>query len=136
MSHQPAILYVEDDPQSQRLMQILLEVRMGLEHVTILEDSKNFVERVQALDPKPDLIFLDIHVKPYSGFDMLAMLRELDWIENTRVIALTASVMNEEVHQLHEAGFDGCLAKPIDLSTFPDMVARILNGEAIWRIIN
>jgi CheY-like chemotaxis protein len=51
------------------------------------------------------------------------------------VVALTASVMNEEVEQLRAAGFHSCLAKPIDIDTFPDVLNRILDGESVWRIL-
>lgn len=133
---QPAILYVEDDPQSRKLMSILLKGRMKLTHVTILEDSQNFVQNVTAIDPKPDVILLDIHMKPYNGFEMLEMLRQIDTFDGTPIVALTASVMNEEVQKLRSIGFNGCLAKPIDLQSFPEMLERILDGETIWRILN
>lgn len=136
MTKQPTILYVEDDPQSRKLMSMLLKGRMKLPHVTILEDSENFRAHVEALDPKPDLILLDIHMKPLNGFEMLTLLREYDWVQNTPIVALTASVMSEEVQRLRSIGFNGCLAKPIDLETFPETLARILEGEIIWRIIN
>ncbi|NWF69802.1 MAG: response regulator [Chloroflexi bacterium] len=135
-NNQPGILYVEDDAQSRKLMAILLKGRMKLTHVTILEDSQDFLTRVQALEPKPDLILLDIQMKPYNGFEMLRMLRQLDWIATRPVVALTASVMNEEIQSLQTAGFDGCLAKPIDISTFPQTLERILAGEKIWRVLN
>lgn len=135
MTDKPAVLYVEDDLSSRQVMQILLGGRMALPHVTMFEDSENFVARVQALDPKPDVIFLDIHVEPYSGFEMLAMLRELEDFRQTPVVALTASVMNEEVEQLKMAGFHSCLAKPIDLTTFPIALQDILNGNPVWVII-
>lgn len=134
MNDLPVVLYVEDDSKSRTVMRMMLEKRLGFPHVTILEDSHNFLEQMEALDPKPDLIFLDIHVEPYDGFEMLAMLRQLEWVNGTPVVALTASVMNEEVQRLKGAGFNGCLAKPIDLNTFPDTIQRILRGEYIWRI--
>jgi CheY-like chemotaxis protein len=104
--------------------------------VTILEDSEDFLSKVEALDPKPKVIFLDIHMKPIDGFAMLKLLHDLDWTKQTRIVALTASVMNEEVAQLRQVGFNGCLAKPIDLATFPDTFQRILAGETVWRIIS
>jgi CheY-like chemotaxis protein len=68
---------------------------------------------------------------------MLAMLRQLDWVNGRpMIVALTASVMNEEVQELKTAGFNGCLAKPIDLQTFPETLRQIFNGETIWRIID
>src|SRR4051812_31322774 len=108
MPDKPAILYVEDDRLSRKLMEMLLKGRMQLPHVTILEDSEDFMLHVEKLDPKPDIVLLDIHVKPFDGFEMLAMLRQIDWGKNTPVIALTASVMNEEIQKLTQAGFNGC----------------------------
>jgi CheY-like chemotaxis protein len=136
MNSQPVVLYVEDDPLSRRLMGMLLQGRMKLPHVTILENSEDFLGHVEALDPKPDVVLLDIHMKPYNGFEMLEMLRQLDWAKDVPIVALTASVMNEEVQQLRNAGFTGCLAKPIELGTFPEILDRILGGETIWRIIS
>jgi CheY-like chemotaxis protein len=135
-SNEPVILYVEDDPQSRKLMSMLLKGRMKLPNVTILEDSQDFLANVEALDPKPDVILLDIHMKPFNGFEMLTMLREIEWLDGTPVVALTASVMNEEVQKLRTIGFNGCLSKPIDLQTFPETLERILDGETIWRIFN
>ncbi|MBL8156941.1 MAG: response regulator, partial [Anaerolineae bacterium] len=113
---------------------MLLRHRMGLSNVTIFEDSTDFLERALALDPRPEVVFLDIHVKPYDGFAMLEMLRGSGAFTETRVVALTASVMNEEVLRLSRAGFDGCLAKPIDMTVFPDEFRRILNHEVVWSI--
>ena len=134
MTPQPCILYVEDEAKSRRVMQMLLVNSMKLENVHIFEDSSDFMARVDALSPKPDVIFLDIHVPPYNGFQMLEMLRKSGRYNDTTIVALTASVMNEEVTQLRESGFDGCLSKPIDIDTFPEILSLILKGEELWHI--
>jgi CheY-like chemotaxis protein len=136
MNESPVILYVEDDPRSRRVIELLLTREMHLEHVTILEDSSDFVQRVHALAPKPEVILLDIHVKPHSGFEMLKMLRAMNEFANIPIVALTASVMNEEVQQLKEVGFHSVIAKPVDVDTFPSLLQRIARGESIWRIID
>jgi CheY-like chemotaxis protein len=134
MTDQPCILYVEDEANSRRVMKMLLVNSMKLPHVTIFEDSSDFLARASALDPKPDVVFLDIHVTPYSGFQMLEMLKKSAYFADTTVVALTASVMNEEVSQLRESGFDGCLSKPIDIDTFPEILSLIMQGQEIWHI--
>lgn len=136
MNASPVILYVEDDPRSRRVIELLLTREMMLEHVTILEDSTDFERRVHALAPKPEVILLDIHVKPHSGFEMLKMLRGMNEFANIPIVALTASVMNEEVQQLKEVGFHSVIAKPVDVDTFPSLLQRIAGGESIWRIID
>lgn len=135
MSNYPAILYVEDDPTSRQVMQVMLQMAMGLTNIYIFPDSENFLERVESLNPPPDIIFLDIHVPPYDGFEMLQMLRSHPDFQNTPIVGLTASVMNEEVARLKSAGFDGVIAKPIDQTKFPSTLERFLRGEQVWRVI-
>lgn len=130
----PVILYVEDEVRSRRVMQ-MMAASIHITHLTIFEDSHNFMERVKALDPQPEVIFLDIHLMPLNGFEMLALLRETPQYQKTPIVAMTASVMSEEIHQLRTAGFNGCISKPIDLDTFPDSLRRICEGETIWRIV-
>jgi CheY-like chemotaxis protein len=132
---QPSVLYVEDDKESREIMQLLLEIQMELSHVTILEDSSDFLYRLEQLQPRPNVILLDIHMRPYTGFELLDMLRDRAEWRNVPVIALTASVMNEEVQKLREAGFNGAVAKPIDLDTFPDILDRVLEGDEVWNTV-
>lgn len=136
MDAQPVILYVEDDAPSRRVMQMLLKFRLRLPTFYIFEDSENFKAKIDALDPLPDVVFLDIHVPPMNGFEMLKVIRENPRYQDVPVIALTASVMNEEVQQLHSSGFNGCVGKPLDQETFPELLQMIQNGDEIWRILS
>ena len=127
-----AYVYVEDDPLSREIMQVLMENAMDIRSLTIFDSSEDFMGRMQALPRIPDLIMLDIHVKPFNGFEMLNQLQANPAYQHAKVIALTASVMNEEIEKLRTSGFDGAIAKPVSIQTFPDMIARVLSGEAIW----
>ena len=130
-----AYLYVEDDPFSRDIMQMLMENVMDVRNLTMFDDSANFIDQLKSLQPVPDVILLDIHVKPHSGFEMLKLVREDPIYQNSKVIALTASVMNEEVAKLRESGFDAAIAKPLSMQTFPEMIARVMSGETVWHVV-
>ena len=134
MQEPATFLYVEDDPMSREIMEMLLR-GIGQTRVHIFENSADFMCRVEALPNVPDVIFLDIHMLPISGFKMLEMLRSHPVYANTHVIAVTASVMNEEVSQLKAAGFSGAIAKPLDFENFAELVGRVLKRETIWHIV-
>jgi CheY-like chemotaxis protein len=129
-----AYLYVEDDPLSREALQIIFTRVMGVQRLYMLEDSEDFMARVNALPEVPDLIILDIHMKPLNGFEMLNLLRGDPKFEHCRIVALTASVMNEEIAMLQESGFDGAIGKPIDVGSLPGLIERILAGEAVWHV--
>jgi len=130
----PVILYFEDDRLSREVMRACLTRGLGYQDVWIFEDSTDFEQRLRSVGSQPDVIFLDIHIEPIDGFAMLKLIRRSETFRATKVVALTASVMNEEVKLLKEAGFDGVIAKPLDYDTFPTILHRILQGEQVWHI--
>jgi len=134
MKNDPNILYVEDDALSREVMEALLTRKLGFQNITVFKDSEQFMERLRAMSAGPDVIFLDIHMEPIDGFEMLRQVREDGDFQSTKIVALTASVMNEEVKMLRAAGFNGVLAKPLDVDAFPAALDRILSGEQVWII--
>lgn len=130
----PVFLYFEDDRLSREVMKACLTRGMGYQAVWIFEDSADFEQRLHNVGLPLDVIFLDIHIEPIDGFAMLKIIRQSETFRSTKVVALTASVMNEEVKLLKEAGFDGVIAKPLDYDTFPTILHRILQGEQVWHI--
>ena len=131
---QPNFLYVENDEMSREVMKALLTRGLGYDDVTMFENSADFVDRLESLSYKPDIIFLDIHMEPIDGFAMLSMIRHHADLNTVPVVALTASVMNEEIRRLRDAGFDGVIAKPINYDTFPNALQRLLSGQQVWNI--
>lgn len=134
MSKEIRVLYVEDDEMSRKVIKFLLTREIGLSDIILWENSSDFLNRVSQLDPKPDVIFLDIHIEPIDGFKMLEILRSNATFDDIPIIALTASVMNAEVQKLKGHGFDGAIGKPINQEIFEIIFNKILNGESIWSI--
>jgi two-component system, cell cycle response regulator DivK len=134
MSDYPAVLYIEDDLMSRKIMQFILKDQMQLSNVAIFEDSANIEVRLEDLPFCPDIVFLDIHIAPLTGFELLAYLRKQARYKACPIVALTASVMNEEIDKLKAAGFSGLISKPIDMDVLPELIKRLLAGEKIWRI--
>lgn len=130
----PTCLYIEDDVYSQDVMRLLMVNVLGFKDLTIFEDSAHLEAKLAQLPDIPDIIFVDIHMQPLNGFQVLEILRSHNKYENSQIVALTASVMNEEVQMLRKAGFNGAIAKPIDSDTFPEALKRIISGEEVWRI--
>ena len=128
------LLCVEDDSSNRLVMKLLVEKTLNPKNYAIFEDSADFLPRVRNLPVRRDIILLDIHVSPFNGFQMLQMIREDSIYFDTKVVALTASVMNEEVEKLRKSGFDGAIGKPITLFTFPIVIERIIKGESIWQV--
>ena len=113
---------------------MVVERVMGLPRLFVLQSRADFVKQVKELSAVPDIFMLDIQMKPYGGIELLSMLRDDPQFKKSKVIALTASVTNEEVSLLRSGGFNGAIAKPLNIDVFPNLIARIMNGEQVWYI--
>lgn len=134
-NHQPVLVYVEDDEASIVVMKAIVERVMKLQTLHVLQNRADFMQQVKHLGVMPDIFLFDIQMKPYDGFELLTMLRDDSEFKKSKVVALTASVMSEEVARLKRRGFDGAIAKPLNIDAFPDLIARIMDGESVWYIV-
>jgi two-component system cell cycle response regulator DivK len=119
------ILIVEDNDKNLKLVRDVLQVKgfSTLEAGTA-EDGIRL-----ARESKPDLILMDIHLPGMSGIEALKVLRAEVATAAIPVIAVTASVMQQDRKQITEAGFDAYVGKPINLKEFLDAVRAALERK-------
>jgi CheY-like chemotaxis protein len=126
------ILYVEDDRASRQIMELVFKRVLKIKDVIILDSSENFPTILNNFPDVATMVFLDIHIKPYDGYQMLNIIRQNSTWQHVTVVAVTASVLAHEVQDLKNAGFNGLIGKPINTDCFPEYFRQILCGEEIW----
>jgi two-component system cell cycle response regulator DivK len=125
------VLIVEDNVRNYALLARVLSF-MGIRQAEWKRSGWQVLEFVRDSMPRVDLILLDIHLPEEDGYQVLSRLRQEECFTDTRIIAVTADVSNANLSRARSAGFDGFLAKPINVDFFPDQIRRILKGEAVW----
>lgn len=119
------ILYIEDDNDSQRLIERILE-NHGYD-VYVAADGLEGVKL--ARETKPHLILMDINLPHIDGRAVTTRLRSLPHLAETPVVALTADFSDGGRELALAAGCTGFLNKPIDVDKFPHQVASFLKGQ-------
>jgi CheY-like chemotaxis protein len=114
------ILIVDGDPPRLRRSAAALETSGYLiEQATGEAEAREFLRR-----SLPDLVLADFAL---TGIERLARGMKADRrLRQVAIVALTASAVNGESVSAYEAGFDGCLAKPVDTQRLPLQVAAFL----------
>jgi len=79
-----------------------------------------------AREHRPDLVLMDIQLPGISGIEALRLLRNDPATAAIPVIAVTASVMQQDRKQITEAGFEAYVGKPINLKAFLEAVRLVL----------
>ena len=111
----PQILVVDDEAEFRLL------AKRSLPAFTILEagDGQEALDVVQ--EERLDLVITDLHMPKMDGFALLTQLRSQ--FPDLPVLAVSAYVDAAEVE---ESGFDGFIAKPLDLVEFQAHVQEIV----------
>jgi two-component system, cell cycle response regulator DivK len=119
------ILIVEDNEKNLKLVRDVLQVK-GYETLEAgtAEDGLKI-----AREKKPALILMDIQLPGMNGIEALKALRAAPATAKIPVIAITASVMQQDRQQIMSAGFDGFIEKPVNLRGLLETVQRSLRTE-------
>lgn len=109
------LLYVEDNPANQMLVEDLIARRSDI-RLLIAQDGIRGVEK--ALKFLPDIILMDINLPGISGIKALKILRDDPATAHIPVVALSANAMPRDIEKGLEAGFFRYLTKPIKVNEF------------------
>jgi two-component system, cell cycle response regulator DivK len=120
------VLIVEDNPRNMKLVRDVLQVK-GHETLEATTAEDGIVLAVERL---PDLVLMDIQLPGMNGIDALRVLRGDPATAKIPVIAVTASVMQQDRKLILEAGFDSYLGKPLNLAEFLATVNAALGKKA------
>jgi CheY-like chemotaxis protein len=121
------ILIIEDDDNSRTLLRDVLQLTgyRTMEAATAEEGI------LLARRHRPALILMDIHLPGLNGIQALRSLRGDSDTSGIPVIAVTASVMNDQQREVMGAGFDGFERKPISVAGVLNTVRTALERQII-----
>ena len=112
------VLIVEDNEKNMKLFRDVLQATgyRTLQATT----GEEAVEL--ALSQAPALVLMDVQLPGIDGVEALKRLRQNERTASIPVLALTAQAMSGDRERFLEAGFDGYLAKPVDVGELIEAV--------------
>jgi CheY-like chemotaxis protein len=119
------VLVVEDNERNLKLVRDVLQ-HAGFE-VLEARTGERGVELAGLY--RPHQILMDLKLPGVDGEQALRLIRDDERTRRIPVIAVTASVMQQDRDRVLEAGFDGYLGKPISVRALPSQVLQFLTGE-------
>jgi CheY-like chemotaxis protein len=120
----PRILAVEDNSETQLLLEHLLKKSFEVEVVAGVDEALEAVDHHSF-----DAFLLDINLsEKRTGTDLLHLLRERDDMKDVPAIALTAYAMPGDREDFLEAGFDQYVSKPFTRADLTEAIESTLSG--------
>lgn len=121
------ILYIEDNPANQELMQQMLEEHNGIE-LAIADDAERGIQL--ALSTIPELILMDINLPGMNGIDATKQLKAAPETSCIPIVAVTANAMDSMKKEARAAGCDEYLTKPIQINDIEKLLGAYLPEKA------
>jgi DNA-binding response OmpR family regulator len=118
----PAILVVDDDPNSLDIVRTFLESR-GYQVVTAMDGNAalSCMEEV-----RPSLVLLDVMMPGMDGWEVARVIKNHPDFTSTRVVMLTARSDFTDKQEGLRSGADDYIVKPIRLDDLGERVERNL----------
>jgi DNA-binding LytR/AlgR family response regulator len=119
---------VEDEEGPRVLLKRLLQ-RRHADVIEVVAEADSGPSALEACEThQPDVIFLDLHLPGFDGFDLLSQLRT-----EAHVVITTADA--QQAVEAYRANAADYLLKPVDPDQLRDAVGRIANAIASERIV-
>jgi two-component system, cell cycle response regulator DivK len=112
------VLIVEDNEKNMKLVRDVLQAT----GYATLEATTGEKAVELALSEAPALVLMDVQLPGIDGVGALERLRRNERTASIPVLALTAQAMSGDRERFLEAGFDGYLAKPVDVGALIEAV--------------
>ena len=124
------ILIIEDNPKNLKLVRDVLQFH----GYATLEAETGEAGVALARERLPALILMDVQLPGMDGRAALKLLKADVSTQHIPIIALTAFAMKGDQESLLTEGFDGYMAKPIDIKELPKVVERFCPRNPRWQV--
>ncbi len=114
------VLVAEDDPTSRMVTEALLR-KLSCE-VDLATDGREALEKAKANDY--DIVFMDCHMPLIDGFQATKRIRQSPGKEELPIVALTASVTEDDRVRCLDAGMNDVVCKPVRTSMLAKALER------------
>src|SRR5215212_7722915 len=108
-----AIILVVEDNSDNLFIALESLRRAGAGYCNGCAAGPQLFNMIAKLGQPVDLILLDLQIPIKDGYAILDRIRATPQLRYTRVVALTANVMPEDLARARAADFDGLIGKPL-----------------------
>jgi CheY-like chemotaxis protein len=121
-------LIVDDEP-----MNLVVATSLFREYKMVIDTAGSGKESIRKFrDNDYDIVFMDHMMPEMDGVEAMKLIKDAarDLGRSVAVVALTANAVSGAREMFIREGFDGFIAKPINISDFERVVSRVLSGRS------
>ncbi|QTA91632.1 ATP-binding protein [Desulfonema magnum] len=123
------VLIADDELHNRSLFVRLLEP-LGFEIAGLAENGEELVDKAREI--RPHLILTDIIMPVMTGIEAVQQIRQISELQDTVIIAASASAFKKDEDKSRIAGCDEFLSKPVNTDRLLEVIGTLLNLEWVY----
>ena len=121
------VLIVEDNNDYRDLVSFYLKLK-GFEVIT----ANDGVEAVElATSDNPQIILMDLNLPILDGWEATKIITQNKSTSHIPIIAVSANCFEPFSEEVLKAGAVGCVQKPVDIESLPDLILSYALSETL-----
>ena len=122
----PAVIVIDDDPESAEVLSDLLKLR-SIDVLAMGYNGKDAVELYKK--HYPDVVIMDLSMPDFDGLYGLENILKLN--SDAKVIMLTGNSKFDSDEKLNESGVSAIVEKPFDTNNLITIIDKISLGDVV-----
>ncbi|KAI4724511.1 hypothetical protein E4T49_07779 [Aureobasidium sp. EXF-10728] len=126
------VLVVEDNPINQQIaLKTIKKLKFSVNAVWNGQEALDYLSKPESPErPRPDVILMDVQMPVMDGYKATYTIRHCEpfvadqQIQNTPIVAMTASAIQGDREKCENAGMNDYLAKPVKGKTLEQMLLK------------
>lgn len=134
MDNKKLILLVEDNPDDEELMRLAFQENGMLNELIVRRDGEQALHYLlNASNPVPELVLLDLKLPKMDGLEVLKQLRNNKHTQFLPVVIMTSSKQEVDLINSYTLGCNSYIQKPVNFSQFIETVRQL---GLYWMLLN
>lgn len=123
MPNSPTILIADDDQDTRDIVRTVVEEYLEYRTITTATGTEAIT---LALQYKPAVIILDLHLPEKNGFAVARELRQQPEGANIGILAVSGMTRPEDIERALSSGCDDVLTKPFDIAQLEGAIQSLV----------
>lgn len=127
MKNEFTIFYTDDDAED---LEFFTEVTSAMgDHLNLVtqNNGKKLLHDLENPPPNPHIVFLDLNMPGFSGFDVLQQLRSSDEYKHLPIVIFSTSSDEQTIAKSRELGASYYVPKPTNFLMLKKTIQHTLN---------
>ncbi|WP_096087729.1 response regulator [Agaribacterium haliotis] len=122
------VLVAEDEPDSQALLQGLLE-DIGVKHIVVASDGREAFDQIKTTEDAFDFIFCDWDMPELSGMELYKKAKASNTLRGAHFCMVTGVSEAKKIRQAIQSGVNDYVVKPVDGQTLENKMKATIDAR-------